>query len=102
MTDEDVCDRITTKEDCEAAATNLGLPVTTASVVSHLHPDTPPYCYFKQYMFKRLYFNTAFTGTAACSNKRNCLCKSGKIVPISGENQLLPDESRYSEVILTL
>ena len=79
----DICERITTKADCETAAMELGLSDTTAEDLASLSGDpanSPPNCYYKpgNPTNLKLIFNTDFTSNAACSNERNCLCISGK------------------------
>ena len=78
-----VCQRITTKEECEAAANFLGLPDTNASVPSDQSTRKPLYCYYKPYKpgsqrHAQLWFNDAMDSGAPCSAERYCLCKLGK------------------------
>ena len=66
------CDWIMTKEECETAATELGLSVTTA-IVPGSGPSRVPYCHFKPsdpYLFFK-----ADTSSNPCSNERKCICK---------------------------
>ena len=85
----DICERITTKGDCETAARELGLSDTTAVDSDNLsgNPEnSPPNCYYKpgNPTNLKLIFNTDFTSNASCSNERNCLCISGKATYITG------------------
>merc|ERR1719367_2189136 len=79
VTSGSFCKRLTTLEDCETAARQLGLEHTTASDFSN--PQYPPYCYHKP--GNKLYFNKAITSPASCSSERNCLCRSS-LVEASG------------------
>ena len=76
----DICERITTEEDCETAARNLNLSDITAYSAKGDPKTWPPYCYYKpgNPNNRKLFFNTDFNSTASCSSERNCLCKSGK------------------------
>ena len=81
MTNGNSCERITTKEDCEAAATTLGLSDSTTALVVPADQGNyaPPYCsYMPGYNGDKLYFNPAFNSPDSCSNEENCLCKIGK------------------------
>ena len=97
MTNGNECNRIATREGCEAAARELGLSDMTAQDTS----DTrrAPNCYYKPENGddQKLWFNTAFTSTASCSNERKCLCKSGNTVSTTGEHQ----HSSVSYVIIS-
>ena len=93
MTNGNVCNSITKRKDCETAAKVLGLSDTTAQdVPSNEGNDGPSSCYYKPGNpdDSKLFFNPTLASTASCSNESNCLCKSGKIVLITGEHQLLP------------
>ena len=85
VSNEDICERITTKGDCETAARELGLSDTTAVDPANMSGNPanyPPNCYYKpgNPTNLKLLFNADFTSNASCSNERNCLCISGKII----------------------
>ena len=99
MTNGNDCDRIATREDCEAAARALGLSDTTSYIVYPVNGAVrPPSCYYKPGNpdDMKLIFNPFLASTASCSNERNCLCK-GNIAPITGKHQFLP----LSNVVIT-
>ena len=89
------CERLTTKEDCEAAAKELGLGDKTHQL--SWGDKVPRYCYYvnleeykgvtkanyPKYANKLLRFNTNFTtgNDVPCSKKLSCLCKAGKTIP---------------------
>lgn len=58
------CERVTSKADCEMAATQLGLLDTEAS--DEDTPDYPPYCYL--FEGRSLYFNANGNGYRANSD----------------------------------
>ena len=71
--------RISTKSECEAAATALDLPDKTAyDLTSHTSSYDPPGCALRQaasYSARNLY---AFGGnsTGSCALYNQCICKS--------------------------
>ena len=69
------CQRITSREECEEAAAQLGLSDTEAS--EEYVSDWPPYCYI--YEGDSLYYNTNGNATSQCNTiKRVCICKEGR------------------------
>ena len=90
------CERITTKEDCETAARELGLSDAEADVNDDA--SYPPYCYFHK--SGHLIFNTNGQATAPCSDLRSCICKTasrwgvtcGVIPKVVGQEQGIPGE----------
>ena len=74
----ETCQRATTKEECEALASQLGLPDTIADTVDGM--EWVPYCYYKpdNDENRRLKFNSAVTdNTTPCKDTRKCVCKNG-------------------------
>ena len=76
VTSGSACERITSKEECEEAARQLGLSDTNAA--GENVSDWPPYCYSID--GRSLYFNNNGYSTSRCSAERLCICKevSGK------------------------
>ena len=65
------CVRVTSKDECEAAARMLGLSDTTA-IVDYVY-KWPPYCLHSNGL---LYYNTrAYESTTECSSSYKCICK---------------------------
>ena len=95
VTSEDSCGTVTTKQDCETAAMQLGIPDTTATEI--YEQSRPPYCYYRPLDAgnKQLWFNTAFNSTKFCSDERKCICK----VPCTEEGgcprQLICGKDKY-------
>ena len=75
-----ICNRITTKEECESAANALGATDTTAGTGSWA--TDPPYCFLQgdgTLEGTELYFNTLTTSSDSCTDDDMCVCKaSGK------------------------
>ena len=69
------CKRITSREECEKAAAQLGLLDTKASEKDVT--DWPPYCFYEG---ESLYYNTNGNATSQCDPimKTVCICKGGK------------------------
>lgn len=68
------CERITLKEECEEAASQLGLPATHANT----YDKNAPFCFYDG---KYLFFNNDGNTASLCnSNIGVCICKetSGK------------------------
>ena len=65
------CERITSKDDCELAAEELGLDDTTAG--EETESDYPPYCYLT--FDGDLWFNNNGDSTAECTQSSRCICK---------------------------
>ena len=75
FTSGDSCERLTTKQECDAAAKELGLKnpsgYSEASEVSGDH--RPPYCLWHQDTF--IWFSTSFHTSVSCSETTKCICK---------------------------
>ena len=71
------CERVTSKAECEEAASQLGLSDTTASVETT--GGYPPYCYL--FYGDDLYFNNDGNSRTECSSRDPCICKwkTGKV-----------------------
>ena len=65
------CERVTSKAECEDAASKLGLSDTTAW--EETESGYPPYCYF--YDGAYLYFNKNGNSGTQCSSHGACICK---------------------------
>jgi len=65
------CERVTSKEECQEAARQLGLSDTTANEEAEY--NYPPYCYF--YDGFSLYFNKQLNSETVCSPDNACICK---------------------------
>ena len=76
------CERVTSKDDCEFAAEELGLEATTAE--EETESKYPPFCYaeiggnddYYDYALHFLYFNNNGSSTAICSGYNMCICKN--------------------------
>ena len=74
----ETCQRATTKEECEALASQHGLTDTIADMGDNM--EWVPSCYYRPDNdgHKRLWFNSAVTdNTTPCSETRKCVCKNG-------------------------
>jgi len=71
VTSGSTCERVTSKEECEEAARQLGLSDTTAAEETSY--SYPPYCYF--YNGSSLYFNNQLNSDTVCSSYDPCICK---------------------------
>ena len=66
------CNYITTAQECECAATSLGLSDTTAYVSSWT--SRQPGCFY--HPSGSLYFNTNSASTQACMSDPTCVCRA--------------------------
>ena len=75
--------RITAKEDCEAAAKELGFSFSQSVHEIDDGKDWPSYCLYPG-LFGSLFFNKDTTSTKPCdSDQRKCICKKlGEIVEV--------------------
>ena len=72
VTSGSTCERITSKAECEEAATQLGFADNQAS---EENTSWPPFCYF--YDGQSLWFNKNENSTSNCnSHNRICICKA--------------------------
>ena len=68
------CNYITTAQECECAATNMGLLDTTAYVSSWGSTSRQPGCFY--HPSGSLYFNTNSASTYSCSSDPTCVCRT--------------------------
>ena len=72
VTSGSTCERITSKAECEEAATQLGFADNRAS---EENTEWPPFCYF--YNGQSLWFNKNENSTSHCnSHNKICICKA--------------------------
>ena len=76
VTSGSTCTRVTSKEECEDAARQLGLADTEAG--EETVSDWPPYCYFYDHGNRQeLYFNKDGNAISECnSDGKICICKN--------------------------
>ena len=83
---DDTCERLGSKAECEKAAEQLGLTNTVAS--EETKSDMPPYCYYKG---DKLWFNYMYTSYPStfppCDNTNVCICEA-----TSGRDRVRPIE----------
>jgi len=66
------CQRITSKADCEAAVSELGLSLAVSTAMEENVNGWPPYCYYDT---QRLYFNLNTNSDKPCDRDNGrCLC----------------------------
>ena len=86
MKSGNICERITTRDDCENVARELGLPDTRAQDVPPYDVKAmPPFCSYKSGNpdGSNLWFNPAPASTESCSFEKTCICKPGKTMPVT-------------------
>ena len=69
------CNRVTSSDECEAAARELGLADTSAHI-EDMPSYMPPNCFYHDGLSGyHLYYNTGSSSNAACSSTIKCICK---------------------------